>query len=340
MKVPVLITAAAVVALNVVAPEAQAQHLNPVIDLLAAKKQVFGLYQPSNPMPGRGGRGGPGGAPVAPPADAPPPKTNAQLAAEAVAYANADFIFNGNMEGNFDAAYPPFADFAKAMAAAEPATKTRRGHPLFVKTPEIAPNPTLAAERITKQLNTGVMGIVMVGVETPEEVKQVISAMRFKSKGGTRPEAVGDAPAAWGLSEKEYKEKADVWPLNPKGELTIMVIVESEVGLKNLDAIAAVPGIAVLTPGAGTLGGVFTKKDADGKPIMGANGRPQRDDVAWEASIQQVAAACKKHKIPCGYPTSEALMDQRIKDGFSVHIINWGDAGFKTVDAGRKIGGR
>lgn len=340
MKVPVLMTAAAVLALNVVASEAQAQHQNPVIDLLVAKKQVFGLYQPSNPMAGRGGRGGPGGAPATPPADAPAPKTNAQLASEAVAYSGADFIFNGNMEGNFDGAYPTFSEFAKAMAAAEPATKARRGHPLFVKTPEVAPNPTLAAERIAKQLNTGVMGIVMVDVTTPEEVKQVISAMRFKSKGGTRSEAVGDAPAAWGLSEKEYKEKADVWPLNPKGELTIMVIVESELGLKNLDAIASVPGIAVLTPGAGTLGGVFTKKDAEGKPIMGANGRPQRDDVAWEASIQQVAAACKKHNIPCGYPTAEANMDQRIKDGFSVHIINWGDAGFKTVDLGRKIGGR
>lgn len=341
MKVPVFLTTAAALALNFAAPEARAQHLNPIIDLLVAKKQVFGLYQPANPMGGRGGRGGAPGAPVTPPpVDTTPRKTNAQLAGEAIAYPHADFIFNGNMEGNFDGAYPPFAEFAKAMATQEPATKARRGHPLFVKTPEVAPNPALAAERITKQLNTGVMGVVMVDVTTPEEVKQVISAMRFKSKGGTRPDAVGDAPAAWGLSEKEYKEKADVWPLNPKGELMIMVIIESPEGLKNIDAIAAIPGIGVLTPGAGTLGGVFPKRDADGKVMMGASGRAQRDDVAWEAAIQTVATACKKNKLPCGYPTAEANMDQRIKDGFSVHIINWGAAGFKTVDLGRKIGGR
>jgi len=340
LKVPVLITAAAVMALHVVAAEAQAQHLNPVINLLVAKKQVFGLYQPSNPMGGRG-RGGPPGAPVTPPpVDTTSRKTHAQLAGEAIAYPHADFIFNGNMEGNFDGAYTPFTEFAKAMATQEPATKARRGHPLFVKTPEVAPNPTLAAERIAKQLNTGVMGIVMVDVINADEVKQAIAAMRFKSKGGTRPDAVGDAPAAWGLSEKDYQEKADVWPLNPRGELVVMVIIESKEGLKNLDAIAAVPGIGVLTPGAGTLGGVFQKLDAEGKPIMGANGRPQRDEVAWEAAIQSVAAACKKHKVPCGYPTAEANMDQRIKDGFSVHIINWGEAGFKTVDLGRKIGGR
>ena len=340
LKVTVLMTAAAVLALNVVASEAQAQHLNPTIDLLAGKKQIFGLYAPANPRVG--GRGGPPGAPATPPAAPAVRKTPAELAQQAVSNTTSDFIFDGTMEGNdtFDAALTTFSDFAKGMATAEPATKTRRAHPLYVKTSEVAPNPTLAAERIAKQLNTGVMGIVMVGVESAEEVKQGLAAMRFKSKGGTRPDNVGDAPAAWGLTEKEYKDKADVWPLNPKGELTLMVIVESEVGLKNLDAIAAVPGIAVLTPGAGTLGGVFTKKDADGKSIMGANGRPQRDDVAWEASIQQVLGACKKYKLPCGYPSSEANIEQRMKEGFSVHIIGWGDAGFKTVDLGRKVAGR
>lgn len=327
-------------ALHFAASEAQAQHLNPVIDLLVAKKQVFGLYAPANRRAG-GGRGGPPGAPVTPPpVDTTPRKTPAELAAVAVAYKHADFIFNGDMEGNFDGAYTTWIDFAKGMAAAEPATKATRAHPLFVKTPEIAPNPTLAAERIAKQLNSGVMGIVMVDVVSAEEVKQAISAMRFKSKGGTRPDAVGDAPAAWGLSEKAYKEKADVWPLNPNGELVVMVIIESKEGLKNIDAIAAVPGIGVLTPGAGTLGGVMTKVGPDGKDILDANGRKERDPAAWEAAIQSVAAACKKHKVPCGYPTAEANIEQRIKDGFSVHIIGWGDPGFKTVDLGRKIGGR
>ncbi|MBC8089974.1 MAG: hypothetical protein H7Z40_22165 [Phycisphaerae bacterium] len=342
MKVPVLITAAAVMAMHGVAPQAHAQHLNPVIDLLVAKKQVLGLYAPANRRVG-GGRGGPPGAPVTPPpVDTTPRKTPAQLAADAVAYKHADFIFDGTMENSatFDAALTTFADFAKGMATAEPATKNSRGHPLFVKMTEMAPNMALGAERIGKQLNTGVMGIVLVDVINADEVKQAISAMRFKSKGGTRSDAVGDAPAAWGMSEKDYKEKADVWPLNPKGELVVMVIIESKEGLKNIDAIAAVPGIAVLTPGAGTLGGVMVKVGADGKPELDASGRPVRDPAAWEAAIQSVASACKKHKVPCGYPTAESNMEQRIKDGFSVHIIGWNDAGFKAVDLGRKIGSR
>jgi len=85
LKVSVLVTAAAVLALNVVAPAAQAQHLNPVIDLLVGKKQVFGLYAPSNPRVGggRGGRGGPPGAPVTPPpVDTTTRKTPGELAAD------------------------------------------------------------------------------------------------------------------------------------------------------------------------------------------------------------------------------------------------------------------
>lgn len=331
LKVPVLVTAAAVLALNFAASEVQAQHLNPVIDLLQAKKQVFGLYAPARRAFGRG-------AP-APGADT-TTKTASQIAAMAIANTQTDYIFDGSMEGNFDNAYPLFSEFAKAMAAGEKATKAHRGHPLFVKTPEIAPNPALAAERVSKQLNTGVMGIMMVGVESAEEVRQGIAAMRFKSHGGTRPENVGDAPAVWGLSEKEYKEKADLWPLNPKGDLMNFVVVESVEGLAHVDEIAAVPGIGVLFPGAGTLGGVFTKKGPDGKLIMGANGRPQRDDVAWEAAIQQVLAACKKHNVPCGYPTNESDMEMRQKQGFTVHVAGWGDAGFRAVDVGRKHAGR
>ena len=30
----------------------------------------------------------------------------------------------------------------------------------------------------------------------------------------------------------------------------------------------------------------------------------------------------------------------RMKQGFSVFVMNWGDAGFRTVDLGRKLSGR
>jgi 2-keto-3-deoxy-L-rhamnonate aldolase RhmA len=302
------------------------RRLNPVVELLAAKKPIFGLYAPAN-------RRGRGGAP--PPADAPPPKSPAELAADALAHTPTDYIFDGSMEGDFDRAFPVFAEFVKGMAggAVEKAPSMRLHHPLIVKTHLIAENPSLAAERIGRQLNLGVSGIVFVGVESAEEVKQGLAAMRFKSNGGTRPDDVGGAPALWGMSEKEYKAKADVWPLNPKGELVNWTIVESKVGLAHVREIAAVKGIGALFPGAGTLGGVFSSTDSAGRRV--------RDDKAWEAAIQQVLAACKEFNVPCGFPANTPeVMEQRLKEGFSVFVIAWGDNGFRTVEAGLKATGR
>jgi 4-hydroxy-2-oxoheptanedioate aldolase len=299
------------------------RHLNPVIDLLSQKKPAFGVYAPRNP------RARPGVT------DTVRQKTPGELAKDALGYTGADYIFDGSMEGDFDRAYPAFADFAKGMAEGGMVTKgsaARLHHPLIVKMHEIAPDPAKAAANIAKQLDLGVSGVVFVGVESPEEVKTGLAAMRFKSKGGTRPDNVGNAPAVWGMSEKAYKEKADVWPLNPNGELVNFTIVESKEGLARVREIAAVKGIGVLFPGAGTLRGVFSTTDANGQRVL--------DEKGWEAAIQQVLAACKEFNVACGYPANAADIETRMQQGFSVFIINWGEQGFKAVDIGRKAAGR
>lgn len=315
---------AAGLSLGAPSPAHAQARLNPVVDLLAAKKPVFGLYAPANR---RGGRGGP-----PPPADS--IKSPAQLAADAVAYKKMDYIFDGTMEGDFDAAFPAFGAFMTGLDAAGALTKgksPRLTHPVFVKTHEIAPDVPLAVSRIGRQLNEGVTGIVFVGVESAKELEAGIAAMRPKSKGGTRDDAVGNAPARWGMTEKEYREKADVWPLNPKGELVNFAIVESKEGLAHVREIAAVKGVGVLFPGAGTLRGVFSTME---------NGQRKFDEAGWEAAIQQVLAACKEFKVPCGYPAGAADIEMRMKQGFSVFVIGWGEPGFKAVDLGRAAAGR
>jgi 4-hydroxy-2-oxoheptanedioate aldolase len=169
-------------------------------------------------------------------------------------------------------------------------------------------------------------------VESAAEVRTGLAAMRFRSQGGTRPDAVGKAPAVWGLSEAEYREKADLWPLNPKGELVNWTIVESREGLAHVREIAAVPGIGVLWPGAGTLRQVFTTTSASGERVFDAAG--------WEAAIQQVLSACKEFKVACGFPANATDIEMRMQQGFSVFVMNWGDAGFKTVEMGRAKAGR
>jgi 4-hydroxy-2-oxoheptanedioate aldolase len=173
---------------------------------------------------------------------------------------------------------------------------------------------------------------MFVEAESAQEVRHGLAAMRFKSKGGTRPDDVGMAPGVWGMSEQEYRQKADLWPLNPDGELINWTIVESKEGLARVREIAAVKGIGVLWPGAGTLRGVFSTTNAAGERVV--------DTVAHENAIQQVLAACKEFHVPCGYPATAADIETRMKQGFSVFVMNWGEAGFKAVETGRKAAGR
>lgn len=331
MRIRVILVLAALSTIATLATGQGRRRLNPIIELLEQQKPVFGLYAPANRRtPGGAARAG-----GAPPATAEPPRTPAQLAREALAYKASDYLFDGSMEGDFDRAWPTFVEFVHAMAdggVLERSPSPRLHHPLVVKTPEIAPDPARAAERIARQLNLGVSAIVFVGVESADEVKAGLAAMRFRSKGGTRPDDVGSAPAFWGMGEAEYREKADLWPLNPNGELVNWTIVESREGLARVREIAAVKGIGVLFPGAGTLRGVFSTTDSAGKRVF--------DEQGWEAAIQQVLAACKEFQVPCGYPANAGDIEARMKQGFSVFVIGWGEPGFRTVEIGRRLAGR
>ena len=331
-----LITAAivSILALGAFATaQAPRSRHNKVIGLIEQKQPVFGLYAPSNRRPGGPGRAG---APAMPTPPDTPAKSPAELAREAAGYKLSDFVFDGSMEGDFDQAFPAFVEFAKGLAQAGVIARTpalHLTHPMIVKAPEIAPDPAAAVANIGKQLNQGVSGVMLVTVETADEARQGIAAMRFKSKGGTRrDDDVGTAPAVWGMTEAQYRAVADLWPLAPDGELVNWTIVESKKGLENLRAIAAVPGIGVLWPGAGTLRGVFTTTSPTGERVF--------DQAGWEAAIQQVLSACKEFKLACGFPANAADIQLRMSQGFTVFVMNWGDAGFKTVEAGRKIAGR
>ena len=319
----------AIGALNVlaIAQAPPVPRFNRIITLLEQKKPVFGVYWPGNPS-GRGRAGAPPPAEVA-------PKAPAEFAREALAYHDADFLFSGALEGGMDRGYAPVNDFVKATVDAVSQTRARfmsASTPLVVKVPKISADRAKATADISRALNLGVSGLMFVEVESADEVRAGLAAMRFKSKGGTRADDTGDAPANWGMSDDRYKQKADLWPLNPDGELINWTIVESKEGLKHVREIAAVKGIGVLWPGAGTLRGVFSTTNAAGERVV--------DTAAWENAIQQVLAACKEFNVPCGFPASANEIEMRMKQGFSVFVMNWGEAGFKAVETGRKAAGR
>jgi 2-keto-3-deoxy-L-rhamnonate aldolase RhmA len=319
------------------------RHLNPQIDLLAAKKPIFGLGVPSarGGGPGRGARGGDPAATATPPAPQPPPKTPLELAKDAIGHPEADYFFFGGMERGVDNALPGFTTLMDAIIEAGGIATSpykRLLVPINVKTPNISSadqpaDPARYVANISKQLNVGVTTISFVEVDSAEELRQGIAAMRFKSKGGTRPDDIGQAPKYWGLSEAEYRRKADVWPLNPEGELVVWAIIETKEGLANLREIAKVPGLGVIAAGAGTLGGVFSTTNAEGQRV--------RDTAAWEEAIQKIVATCKEFKIPCAYPVNENDIETRMQQGYTVAILqSFNDAAFRAVAKGRQFTGR
>jgi len=299
------------------ADAASTTHLNPLITLHEAGQPLFGLYAPS---PG-GGRGR-GGAPP------PPVKSPAERASETLAYAMSDYVFDGSMERGVEGGLPTFIDFRNAMQSAGANAAL---NPFVVKMAKIE-NAEQTTRDVGLQLDAGVSGIMFVEVESAEEARIGLAAMRYEDQGGTRSGGVGSAPEYWGLSEADYRVKADLWPLAPEGELISWVIVESHEGLANVREIAAVPGIGVLWPGAGTLRGLFSTTDADGQRVL--------DQEGWENAIQQVLSACKEFDIPCGFPSNASDIEMRMEQGFTVFVMGWGDRGFETVEMGRSLAGR
>ena len=109
-----------------------------------------------------------------------------------------------------------------------------------------------------------------------------------------------------------YIQVADVWPLNPAGELFIMPMIESADGVKNVGEILDVPGVGGVLVGPNDLS-------------MGLGVGPWRTDgqaflpPETEAAIQAVAKACVDKKSYCGMVTwNEAETTKYLADGFRV----------------------
>lgn len=305
-----------------VSAEPPKKRLNPVIDLLERGEPVIGLYAPGS---------NPSGSTVTLPAMQRPPLERAK---EAIAYRSGDFVFDGSLEHDFDREFPALASLMEAFreaGALSPSPYRHLTHPVIAKASKIE-SDSAAEVRISRILDLGVSGIMFVEVESAEELSRGLAAMRFRSRGGTRLDSVGTAPAFWGMSEQEYRQKADLWPLNPDGELMSWVVIESKEGLRRVREIAAVEGIGVLWAGAGTLRQVFSTTGLDGTRVL--------DESAWEAAIQQVLAACKEFSVPCGIPARPGDIEMRMSQGFSVFVMTWSDENLEAIRMARRTAGR
>lgn len=150
---------------------------------------------------------------------------------------------------------------------------------------------------IQQALAQGVHGIHLARARDPEAVKRYVQAARYPIHKeavdilGTGIRGWGSHvfPAwVWGIEGKEYLQKADVWPLNPDGEIMLGIKLEDQEALKNTAESIAVPGICFAEHGPRDLGLSFGYLEGRADP-------PVPPEVA--AAGDSVLAACKANGV-------------------------------------------
>ena len=202
--------------------------------------------------------------------------------------------------------------------------------------PEITPLVRIPANGVEKNqflakqaLDRGVYGVVWPHINNAEQAYNAVASCRYARQSdapyyepaGCRGDGPATASRYWGLTLPEYYKKADVWPLNPEGEILVILMIESVAGLANIDDILKnVPGIGAVLIGEGDL--------------SQALGHPRHyDHPVVHGAMQHIVEICKKHKVHVGHPhVSSANVESVIADGFTWML----SAPVRTYDAIKK----
>ncbi len=245
---------------------------------------------------------------------------------------------------SYDMEHAPFdvkglSEYMRGLVAGGP---TKSGH----RTPAVIVNvPVEGTDEASVRANawmfnqvlaTGVHGVLLTHADSPGAVRAFVESVRLpihkqgvdKGVNEGRRGAHGSATAAkiWGVTEQEYLDKADAWPLNPNGELLIGLKLEDKYALANADENLKVPGIAFAEWGPGDMAlslGVRTTGAAAAK------------DPLMVAARSKVFAACKaNHKYFLNTFSPSDVIDM-IKEG-----VMLGPANQEAAEIGRKFTNR
>ena len=268
---------------SLAAPHAQAPlHLNRLVEKLAAGQVAFGVSNEDMSL------------------------ENARtLAAEDLDWVYIDYE---HAPMNFET----LRMFLVGMIDRAEAARKGNTQPKVTPLARFAPYAREGNEWVIKQaLDQGLMGVIFNGVETGDQALRYVRAMRYPQRRGSphmepaglRGSGPDNALWFWGLPMAEYMRHADLWPLNPAGDLIAIMMIETAEGVRNVDAIARVPGV----------GGLFLGPTDLSNSMGVAPGSPET-----EAAVQTVLKACLAHKVACAITASAADMPRRIKEGFRI----------------------
>ena len=256
---------AVIVSTGIVSAQSQPRHLNPVIEKLAAGKPFFGVQTGDLSLEN----------------------------ARSLARADIDYVYLEMEHGPMD--FEGLHHFTVGMIDKATILKKGNAQPNVAIFARFAPYGREQAQWFVKQaLDIGLMGVIFNGIDNREQAQLAVRNMRYPQQRnskypeppGLRGYAPGGAVWWWGISEAEYVRRADLWPLNPDGDLLAIMMIETSEGLKNADAIASVPGVGAIFVGAG----------ADLSQYLGV----ARNSAELEQGFQTILKACLAHNVACG----------------------------------------
>ena len=167
---------------------------------------------------------------------------------------------------------------------------------------------------VKQVLDLGALGVVLPHVDTKEEAVRLVRAMRYPptrdsaypNPRGERGWGPGRAVRLWNVADTlEYHRRADIWPLNPEGELFAVAMIESGEAVRNIAQILEAPVSAIMVvPG-----------DLSIDLGLGPNGPDPFPEV--DAAYETVLKACQTQEaVICGCADSRSRLQRRLDEGW------------------------
>lgn len=161
--------------------------------------------------------------------------------------------------------------------------------------------PSVAPETILRVLDAGALGVVVPHVRTRAEAEQIVVASRYHPL-GMRGISGGRATGFGTIDLAAYLARANQ-------EIMVVAMIEDREGVENLDEIVSVRGIDLVLEGA-----------IDLSQSYGVPGNTQH--AAVQTAIQQIATACKRHKVPfCAIPRTPEQFAHWQREGVRAFLL-------------------
>ena len=169
-----------------------------------------------------------------------------------------------------------------------------------------------------RALDLGARGVMIPMVESAEQAKSIVQACRYPP--------LGRRGAGFGFAQCDYLGGDVGEKIRRYNERTMVIAqIETERGVEQVDAIAAVDGVDVLWVG-----------HFDLSNFMGIPGR--FDDPRFDAAMRHVAAVARRHGKAAGFMATDAAWTARAREMGYTMIAGGTDTGLLELALKKLVG--